>query len=89
MDQILEGLDGVVSIADDIAVCGKNEEEHDRNLVNLMERAAEAGMVFNSDKCMIKQNSISFFGNLYTQSGIKPDPAKIRHTEYANPPKQG
>ena len=24
MDQILEGLHGVVSIADDIAVCGKN-----------------------------------------------------------------
>lgn len=78
MDQILEGLRGVVSIADDIAVYGENEEEHDRNLINLMERAAEAGVVFNSEKCMIKQSSISFFGNLYTDKGIRPDPAKIR-----------
>lgn len=43
-----------------------------------MERAAEAGVVFNSDKCTIKQTSISFFGNLYTDKGIRPDPAKIR-----------
>lgn len=78
MDQILEGLHGVASIADDIVVYGKDEEEHDRNLTALMERAAEAGMVFNSDKCIIKQNNISFFGNMYTDSGIKPDPAKIR-----------
>ncbi|XP_077364459.1 uncharacterized protein LOC144008938 [Festucalex cinctus] len=78
MDQILEGLDGVVSIADDIVVSGKNEEKHDRHLIGLMERAVEAGMVFNSEKCAIKQKSISFFGNLYTEDGIKPDVAKVR-----------
>lgn len=78
MDQILEGLHGVASIADNIVVYGKDEEEHDRNLTALMKRAAEAGMVVNSDKCIIKQNNISFFGNVYTDSGIKPDPAKIR-----------
>ena len=78
LDQILEGLDGVVSIADDMAVYGASEEEHDRNLINLMERATKTGIVFNSEKCTIKQTSISFFGNLYTDKGIKPDPAKIR-----------
>lgn len=59
MDQILEGLHGVASVADDIVVYGKDEEEHNRNLTALMEQAAEAGMVFNSDKCTIKQNNIS------------------------------
>uniref|UniRef100_A0A8C2EQ68 Gypsy retrotransposon integrase-like protein 1 n=1 Tax=Cyprinus carpio TaxID=7962 RepID=A0A8C2EQ68_CYPCA len=77
MDQILEGLHGVISIADDVAVCGVDEEDHDRNLTSLMERAVETGLVFNSDKCIIKQQSISFFGNLYTDKGIRPDPAKI------------
>ena len=61
MDQILEGLDGVVSITDDVAVYGENEEDHDRNLQNLMIRAAETGLVFNSEKCYIKQKSITFF----------------------------
>ncbi len=78
MDQILEGLQGVISIADDVAVCGVDEEDHDRNLISLMERAAETGLVFNSDKCIIKQQSISFFGNLYTDKGIRPDPAKVQ-----------
>ncbi|CAJ1081766.1 uncharacterized protein LOC101165124 isoform X1 [Xyrichtys novacula] len=78
MDQILKGLQGVVSIAGDLAVYGANEEEHDMNLINMMEQAAELGIVFNSEKCTIKHNSISFFGNLYTDRGIRPDLAKIR-----------
>ena len=77
MDQILEGLEGVASIADDVAVYGKDNEDHDKNLHNLMIRAAETGLVFNSKKCSIKQTSISFFGNIYTPTGIKPDPAKV------------
>lgn len=67
MDQILDSFQGMVSIADDIAVYGENEEEHDRNLINLMERAAEAGTVFNSDKCTIKQSSISFLQPVHSQ----------------------
>ena len=38
-----------------------------------MERAHEEGLVFNSAKCLIKQRSISFFGNTYTDNGITPD----------------
>lgn len=75
MDQILEGLKGIVSIADNIVVFGEDEEDHDRNLVKLMERAVETGILFNSDKCTIKQRSVSFFGNMYTDKGIRPDPA--------------
>jgi hypothetical protein len=78
MDEILENLDGVVGIADDVCVIGKTEDEHDRNLLKLMDRAVEKGLIFNSSKCLIKQESISFFGNTYTRSGIKPDPNKVR-----------
>ena len=39
MDEILENLHGVVGIADDVCVTGRTEEEHDRNLMNLMLRA--------------------------------------------------
>ena len=77
MDQILEGLDGVVSIADDVAVYGVDAKQHDANLHKLMKRAKETGLVFNSNKCCIKQDNISFFGNKYTAEGIMPDPAKI------------
>lgn len=77
MDQIVETLQGCINIADDICIVGKTAEEHDRNLIALMERARESGLVFNSDKCIIKQSSIPFFGHLYTRQGIQPDPAKV------------
>ena len=47
MDQILEKCPGTVGIADDVAVFGANEAEHDRNLLNLMNVAREHGLVFN------------------------------------------
>ena len=78
MDQILEGLEGVTGIGDDVCVYGENSEDHDRNLTNLMERAQEEGLVFNSSKCLIKQRSISFFGNTYTDNDITPDVDKVR-----------
>ncbi len=78
MNEILEGLTGVVGITDDVCVSGETEAEHDKNLAQLMHRAKEKGLVFNSEKCMIKQKSIPFFGNLYTDKGINPDPAKLR-----------
>ena len=78
MDQHLGGLTGVVSIADNIVVFDENEENHDWNLVNLMEWAERNGLVFNSKKCHIKQSCVSFFGNIYTPEGIKPDPDKVR-----------
>ena len=78
MDQILEGMEGVTGIGDDVCVYGENSEDHDRNLTNLMERAHEEELVFNSAKCLIKRRSISFFGNTYTDNGITPAVDKVR-----------
>ena len=50
MDQVLEGHDRVVSIADDVAMYGEDAKQHDANLHKLMKRAKETGLVFNSNK---------------------------------------
>ena len=78
MDQILEKCPGTVSIADDIAVCGKTEAEHDQNLHNLMEVAKQHGLVFNSGKSELKVSQIKFFGMMYDKDGVHPDPAKVK-----------
>ena len=78
MDEILEDLPGVTSIHDDVCVHGKDEEDHDRNLKGLMDRADACGLVFNSDKCDICKPQISFFGNIYSAERIKPDPEKVK-----------
>ena len=70
MDQILEGLEGVVSIAYDIVVHGTTEEQQDDNMQKLMERARQNGLIFNPDKCLLKADSIMFFGCLYDKNGV-------------------
>ena len=75
MDEILEDLPGVAGITD---VHGKDVQEHDDNLRRLMERAKHRGLVFNSEKCDTRKNEISFFGNIYSKDGIRPDPARIQ-----------
>lgn len=65
-------------MADDIIVGGKTEEEHDRNLDAVLERAAQMNIKFNPKKLHYKQNSVPFFGNFITADGIKPDPLKLK-----------
>ena len=77
MDFILEKCHGAVGIADDIAVHGPTEKEHDANLHNLMLVARQHGLVFNLDKCHIKETKITFFGMVFDAEGVHPDPAKV------------
>jgi len=44
IDEIYEGLPGVVAIVDDILVYGKTKEEHDHNLRRMLERSREKGV---------------------------------------------
>ena len=77
MEHILEGLEGVVSMADDIVVQGVTEEQHDNNMGKLLGKAPVNGLVFNPDKCSLNVESVMFFGCLYDKNGIRPDPAKV------------
>ena len=52
MDQILEGLVGVVSIADDIIVHGVTEEQHDKKMRSLVDHAHVNGLVFNPENAL-------------------------------------
>jgi hypothetical protein len=78
MDVILERCPGCTGIADDVAVHGATEQEHDSNLWNLMEVAKQEGLVFNSSKCLIKVKEIPFFGQVYSADGVKPDPERVK-----------
>ena len=77
MDAILESCPGTLGIADDVAVFGRSEAEHDANLHNLMRVSREHGLVFNSNKCALIAPQISFFGTIYDEKGVHPDPKKV------------
>ena len=65
----------VVSVTtDDIIVYGATGEEHDQHLRHYLHIAMKEGLRFNSSKCVIKVQLISFFGRLYTSHGLLADP---------------
>ncbi|KAI0230771.1 hypothetical protein LSAT2_018869, partial [Lamellibrachia satsuma] len=52
--------------------------EHDAHLHNLKRVSREHDLVFNSKKSAIKAPQISFFGIIYDENGVHPDPKTQR-----------
>ena len=67
----------LASRTDDVVVYGRDDAEPDKDLMRLMQVAKEECLVFISKKCAIKTSDIVFFGSVYGQDGIRPDPSKI------------
>ena len=78
MDLIMERCPGVISIHDDIVVYGVSDEDHDANLINLLNVAPIEGLVLNSKKLELKRPRVSFFGAEYSADGMHPCPKKIQ-----------
>ena len=78
MNIILENCPGTTSIADDIGVFGKNQQEHDKNLLNLMNESKKNGLVFNEMKCSIGINSLPFFGLTFDENGVHTNKDRIK-----------
>jgi len=77
MSQMLESQDGVLCHADDILVFGRNKEEHDRRLHQVLQKAKEEGLTLN-EKCEFGRDSMIFVGHTVTAAGIEPDPGKVK-----------
>ena len=87
MDLIMERCPRVISIHDDIVVYGVSEEDHDANLVNLLNVAQIEGLVLNSKKLELKRPRVSFFGAEYSADGMHPCPKKIQGITEMTPPR--
>ena len=81
--EFLDGLRSVINIADDICVygCGDSKEDadidHDRNLVQLLEKCAEHDLRYSAKKLQFKSLSVTFMGHKLTHKGVEPNPAKV------------
>ena len=47
MRDILKGLPGVINIADDLLISGRDVQEHDRNLLGVLNKARSVGLTLN------------------------------------------
>ncbi|XP_060604313.1 uncharacterized protein K02A2.6-like [Ruditapes philippinarum] len=85
--QALQGLKGILNIADDIVCFGKTHEEHDANLRALLQRLQDRNLTLNSQKCSFGQSKIKFYGYVFSESGISPDPDKVNAVKNMDRPK--
>ena len=86
MDDIVVQFPRVLAIHDDIFIFRKDDKDHDANIINLFNVSQKEGFVFNSAKCSIKQDSVTFFGDVFSAKGYTPDPAKIQGITEMTPP---
>ena len=77
IDEVFQDIPQCKGIADYIVIFGYDDPDHDATLYNVLDRAHEVGMKFNLDKCVFKQDSISFYGVTLSADGVKPAPRKI------------
>ena len=79
-------MEGVKVIVDDL-IWGKDDEEHDARLKQVLTRAREVNLKFNAKKCKIKQEEVPYVGHVLSKDGLKPDPEKIRAVKEMKPPR--
>ena len=78
MDAILEQCPGVIGIRDDMVIFGVDQEDHDANLINLLNVCQKEGLVLNSKKLELRRERVTFFGAEYSAQGMHPDPKKVQ-----------
>ena len=78
MDAILEQCPGVIGIHDDMVIFGVDQEDHDANLINLLNICQKEGLILNSKKLELRRERVTFFGAEYSSQGMHPDPKKIQ-----------
>ena len=78
MDAILEQCPCVIGIHDDIVIFRTINEDHDANLMNLMNVCQKERLVLNSKTLELQRECVTFFGAEYSAAGRHPDPKKIQ-----------
>lgn len=62
---------------DDLAVFGRNLNNHNQNLIHVLTRLREVNLKINPEKCTFLQKQI-YLGHIVSEKGILLDPQKTR-----------
>jgi hypothetical protein len=75
--QIFGDIPGVFIIVDDMIIASETEEEHDKILAEVMDRARKNNVKFNRDKIQYKVREVRYLGHFVTSDGLRPDKEKV------------
>lgn len=69
---------GVHIVADDMIIAAASEQEHDKILHEVMERAKAANVKFNKEKIQYRVDTVKYMGHIISPAGQKADDPKIK-----------
>ena len=82
----INGIPCVKNISDDIYVGGTDKDTHDQHLKQVFRRLHENGMTINLPKCQFRVPTMLFFGHVFSEKGMSPDPKKVDALQNVGPP---
>ena len=79
MELVLSGLarNCCLVYLDDVFIMGSTLEEHNANLMKVLERIRDAGLRLEPKKCTFAQESVVYLGHVVTAKGIQTDALKL------------
>ena len=86
MSDTLNGIPCVKNISDDIYVGGADKDTPDYHLNLLFHRLHENGLTINLPKCQFRVLTMLFFGRVFSEKGMLPDPKKVEALQNVAPP---
>ena len=75
--ETLSDIPDALNTSDDILIHGRDQEEHDRTLIRVLDRMREKGLTLNKRKCEFNKETIEFYGFIFGKDGVSPDAKKI------------
>lgn len=86
MENLLQGIPGVVVYIDDIGITGETDEAHLKALDEVLNRLEKAGLRLQRAKCHFMQLSIIFLGHKVDAAGLHPLREKVQAIRKAPAP---
>ena len=78
MDQVLDGLPGVVSYLDDVLVSGDDDQQLLERLDRALERLEANGVRLRKEKCQFGVREVVYLGWRLSEAGLRP--VKVKTT---------
>ena len=64
-------MPGLAAIVDDILVYGKTPQEHNENLIRVLDKCRNVGIKLNKDKLQVGIQEVEYFGHNLSAQQIK------------------
>ena len=64
MSEMFQDIEGVEVVVNDLLLWGESDEQHDRHLMQVLERARKRNLKLNKSKCQIKKDTITYIGHI-------------------------